>query len=166
MDLHASSVGGGSESADRSPRRSHDRGVERLEMAAVACFVLWETLRALGGRDGSVLEPALGKYGHLESEHRANAARDDLALQGVQPLVRAFGQLGKRNRLGNRDDGRTSVGTEPVESVFARTGVASHTAAAVAARVGERVFDGIDAPAFLVEHAVVDDAPDRELAVF
>ncbi len=27
------------------------------------------------------------------------------------------------------------------------------------------MFDGIDAPSFLVEHPIVDDAPDRELAV-
>src|SRR6267378_8385244 len=107
-------------------------------MVAVACLVLRKHSGDLRGRDRSVLEPALGKDGHLESQHRANAARDDLALQRVEPLVRAFGQLGKRNRFGNSDDGRTSVGTETVESVFAGTGIASDAAAAIAARVGER----------------------------
>src|SRR6202022_4581996 len=134
-------------------------------MAAVACLILRKYSGGLRGRDRSVLEPALGKDGHLEFEHRANAARDDLPLQGVQSLVRPFSQLGERNRLGNCDYGRTSVGTETVESVFARARVASDTPAAIAARVGERVFDGVDAPSFLIEHPVVDDAPDRELAV-
>src|ERR1700687_789571 len=134
-------------------------------MAAVACLILRKYSGGLRGRDRSVLEPALGKNGHLESEHRANAARHDLAFQGVQSLVLAFSQLGERNRFGNCDYGGTSVGTETVESVFARARVASDTAAAIAARVGERVFDGVDAPSFLIEHPVVDDAPDRELAV-
>src|SRR5712671_3200162 len=67
MDLHLVSVDGDSESAGQSPTRSHAGSVKRLEMLAVARFFLREQSVRLLARDRTVLEPALGKDGHLES---------------------------------------------------------------------------------------------------
>src|SRR5690348_10823635 len=99
-----------------------------------------------------MLEAPLCEHGHVDAEHRANAARDNLALEGVETLRRSLGQRGERYRLGHGDDGRTRVRTERREALLARAGITPHATAAVPARIRERVLDRVDPPAFLVQH--------------
>src|SRR5947209_8489553 len=101
----------------------------------------------------------------FNAEHRAYAARDDVALERVQPLRRALRQIGERNRLRNRDHIRPRVRAERVEAVSASARVAANAAATVPAGVRERMLDRLDAPALLVQHPVVHDAADGQLTV-
>src|SRR2546423_15439478 len=87
------------EYADRRRLPSHDGGVKRLEMTAVASLILGEEPRNFGGGNRSVLKATFGKHGHLDSQHCAHSARDDLALERVQAFWPALGQLCGGNRL-------------------------------------------------------------------
>src|SRR5262245_41767058 len=127
----------GSTESDPIARRWNLTPLPRVELTAVAGLVLWEQPRNVGRRDGSVLESPLREDRHLEAEDRANTTCDDLSLERVQSLVRATRQLGERDRLGDGNDGRECVGTEPLEAMLARTGVGPHARAAVAAGVRE-----------------------------
>ena len=91
--------------------------------------------------------------------------RDDLALEGVQPVVAPVGQLDERDRLGHFDDVGERVRAEAVEAAHGGGGVGAGVAAAEAAGVGQRVLDRVHAPAFLVEHPVVEDAADGQFRV-
>src|SRR5256714_2048999 len=153
------------EYADRRRLPSHQGGVQRLEMTAVASLVLREEPRDVGGGNRSVLKATLGKHGHLDSQHCAHAARDDLALERVQAFVRALGQLGEGNRFRHGNHRRSRVRAKAVESELPRAGVAADAAAAITARVGERVLDRVDSPTFLIEHSIVDDAANSKLAI-
>src|SRR5712664_1659433 len=146
-------------------RRIRASGVEGVEMAAIACLVLGEQTGGGPRRRRPMLEAPFGIDGHLESQHRAHASTHDFTLQGVETLVRAACQLGERYRLGDRDHGGPSVWAERDEAMPAGAGIAAHAAAAVTPRVGERVFERVHAPSFLIKHAVIDDASDRQLAV-
>src|SRR5690348_5035350 len=134
-------------------------------MPSIAELVLRKEPRHIFRRDRSVLEASLWKYWHLDAEYLPNAARDDLPFHRVQALVRPFRQLRKRKRLGDGDHRRTSVGAELVKAVGAGARVAAHAAATIATLIRERVLDRLDATAFLIEHALVDDAANRQLAV-
>src|SRR2546425_5803570 len=107
-------------------RRIRVSGVECVEMAAIASLVLGEHTGGGGGRRRTVLEAPLGVDGHLVSQHGAHAATHDLALQGVEALVRAAGQLGERHRFGNRDHRGPRVRTERDEAITSRAGVAAY----------------------------------------
>src|SRR5207249_6413151 len=130
-------------------RRIRASGVECVEMAAITRLVLGEQTGGCLGRRRAVLETPLGIDGHLVFQHGAHAAADDLAFQGVQALVRAARQLDERHRFGDRDNWGPRVRTERDETVAAGAGVAAHAAAAVPARVGERVLERLHAPTFL-----------------
>src|ERR1041384_1508275 len=140
-------------------RRIRASGVEGVEMAAIARLVVRED------RPRALLEATLRINRHIDIEHRANPPTHDLAFPGIQPFGRAARQLGERHRFGDRDDSGPRVRAERDEAVAAGAGVTAHAAAAVAARVGERVLERVHAPTFLIQHAVVDDASDRQLAV-
>src|SRR5712664_278242 len=146
-------------------RRIRASGVEGVEMAAIACLVLGEQTGGGPRRRRPMLEAPFGIDGHLESQHRAHASTHDFTLQGVETLVRAACQLGERYRLGDRDHGGPSVWAERDEAMSAGAGIAAHAAAAVPAGVGERVLERVHAPSFLIKHAVIDNASDRQLAV-
>src|SRR5262245_26724142 len=139
--------------------------MQGLEVATIARLALRkESTHLLRGR-GAVLEATLREDGHVESEHRANSSAHDLTLERVQAFVRTLRQLGKGDRFSHGDHRWPGVWAETVESVGARAGVAAHASATVAAGIRERMLDGLDAPPLLIEHAIVHDAPDRELAV-
>src|SRR6185503_3844420 len=121
--------------------------------------------RSVCWRDGAVLEAALWKHGHLEPEHRSHAAGYDLALQSVQPLVRSLSELGERNGFGHGYDRWPRARAERVKPVLARACEAPHARSAVASAVCQRMLDRLHTPTLLVQHAVVDDASNRELAV-
>src|SRR5206468_8920311 len=140
--------------------------VQLLEMTAIPRLALREEASYLSRRDGTMLETALREHWHRHAQHGADSARGDLALELVQPLSRAHRQCCKWNRLGDGNHRRTRVRAECAEPVLTGTGVAAHAAATVAARVRQRVLDRLDAPSFLVEHPIVDNAMDRQLAVF
>src|SRR6266513_1398179 len=94
-------------------RQIRASGVECVEMAAIAGLgglVLGEQAGGGGRCRRTVLEAPFGIDGHLVSEHRAHAPADDLALQGIQALMRAARQLGER--LVVLDDGDGSQGIE------------------------------------------------------
>src|SRR5689334_21568057 len=103
--------------------------MERLEVSSVACFALRPQRRhSIRGR-GAVLEPSLRENRHIEAEYRADASPDDLTFERVQSLVRPLRQLGKGDRLGDRDHRRPRVRTESIEAVRLRARVAAHASA-------------------------------------
>src|SRR5258705_51483 len=149
----------------RPRSRIRASGVECVEMAAITGLILGEQAGGRGGCRRAVLEAALGIDRHVDAEDRSHAPSHDLALQPIETLMRALRQLGEGNRFGDTDDGRPRVGTESDKAVAARAGIAADAAATVAAGVGERVLERVDAPAFLIKHAIVHHAADRQLAV-
>src|SRR3954451_9548459 len=79
--------------------------------------------------------------------------------------MRSLSQLRERDRFGDLDDVWPRVRAESHEPMRPSTRVAAHASAAVPARVRDRMLDRLAAPTFLVEHAVVEDAADRQLAI-
>src|SRR6266576_6048982 len=130
-------------------------GVECVEMAPIPGLILGEHAGGRGGCRRAVLEAALGIDRHVDAEDRAHAPPHDLALQRIKTLMRTLRQLREWNRFGDTDDGGPRVRTESDEAVAARAGIAAHAAATVAAGIGERVLERVDAPAFLIKHAIV-----------
>src|SRR5258705_6271457 len=131
--------------------------VERVEMAAIAPLVLRE------GMWDAVLEAALRIDGHVDPQHRADATANDFALQSVEALGRSLRERREGYRFGDRDHRGAGVGAEPAEAVRSGAGIAADASPAQSAGVGQRVFDRFDAPALLIQHAVVADAPVRQL---
>src|SRR4051812_23120831 len=82
------------------------RGVQRLEVPAVAQLAFRKEARDLGRRHRTVLEPALREHRHLDTDHRVDAARDHLTLERVQPLVGSLRQRGERDGLRHADYSR------------------------------------------------------------
>src|SRR4029450_2246991 len=108
-----------------------------------------------------MLEPALWEHGHVEARDRLDAPAYDLALQRIQRRHVVIRERGERNAFGDLHDVGSRVRAEAVEPVLRGRRVRPYVAAAQAPAVGERVLDAADAPAFLIEHQVVDDAADR-----
>src|SRR5262249_27178710 len=142
-----------------------ERRVQFLEVPPVTRLALWKEPIDLTRRDGPVLEPPLREDRHVGAEHRPNPAPDDVPLERIEVLGRALREHGEGNRLSDRDDRRTRVRTERRESVFSRARIAADATTAVSARIGERMLDGFDSPTLLIEHAIVDDASNRQLPI-
>lgn len=140
--------------------------VEREELLAVLGFAVGEALVEAVFRECSVLEAALGEDRHFHSRDGFDAAGDDLAFEFVEAGDVVFCDVDEGDGFGYGDDVGPGEGAEALEAVVVRGGVGAGVGAAEAARVGKGVFDFADAPAFLVEHLVVDDAVDGELGVF
>src|SRR6478672_2852781 len=115
--------------------------MQGLEMPPVARLVLGKQFSDAFRRHRAVLKTPLGKNRHLQPEHRADSARHDLALEGIELFVRSLREIGERDRFGDGYYRRPGVRAKAVEAILARAGVAAHAAAAVAARIGEGVLD-------------------------
>src|SRR5690606_2564092 len=72
---------------------------------------------------------------------------------------------GVGNTFGDLDDVGPGKRAERLEAESPGRAVAAHAPAAQPAAVGQRMFDSSDTPALLVEHAVVDDAADRQFGI-
>src|SRR5262249_51631405 len=128
----------------RLPPVSRKRRVQFLEVPPVARLALWKEPIDFTRRHGTVLEAPLREDRHVDAEHRANPAGDDVTLERVEALSRALRERGEWNRLRDRDDLWPRVRTERGESMLLRARIAADATATVPARIGERVLDGFD----------------------
>ena len=115
---------------------------------------------------GAMLKSAFGKHWHVESGDSFEAARNDLAFERIKLLNGHGGKGREGNAFGNFDHAGFGKWAEAVKSVMSGRRVGANVTAAQSTAVGQRVFDAANAPAFLVKHQIVYDAPNGQLPVF
>ena len=113
-----------------------------------------------------MLEAAFFKNRHVKTKRRLDAPANDVALERVQLVDVVAGQLNEWNALGYLDHIRPRERAEPLEAKVMARRIGAGVRPAQATGVGERMLDRADAPAFLIEHLVVNDAADRQLRIF
>src|ERR1700737_4989566 len=112
-----------------------------------------------------MLEASLGKDRHLHSGHRGDPPRNDLALELIESADIVPCQVDEWNCLGYGYHIRAGVGAEAPETVVMGRSISARVGTTQSSAVGERMLDLTDAPAFLVEHLIMNHAANGELRI-
>ena len=112
-----------------------------------------------------MLEAAFLENGQLQARHCPDPSRHHLPLEFVKSINIEVGQCAIGNSLRHGDHAGHGERAEADKAGGGQRACRAGVAAGVPAAEGQRVLDRFDAPAFLIQHAIVEHAADRQLGV-
>ena len=110
---------------------------------------------------GNLLKSTFLKNRHRNTGDRFHSAFHDFTFQAIQLFMIPIGQFDKWNSLGNSDHTWQRKGAKTMKTKFRGWCIRSHMAPTLSAGIRQGMFDGINTPAFLIQHQIIQNTHDR-----
>src|SRR5690348_4468024 len=107
-----------------------------------------------------MLKAPLFKYRHIKAGDNLYSPSYDFTLKRIEIFFFPIGKFNKWNCFSYLDDVWQCIGAKIFKTHFLKWRIRTNMAPALPAGVSKRMFNFINAPSLLVEHGIVQYAPD------